>query len=155
MPVLISEVWIMVWFYMSCAAEMFFSLLSFCTLDQLQNVFRLIFQFEGMKRILTRSICSEHTLQPLLPNKRTNPHETTTSHLNRCDWKIHYYLSTKHKNLASKGSFPALNDIHSKLTIFQHSRLKEVIHILQECPEAQRLVEVKTRIYNTTTWTHT
>lgn len=30
----------MVQFYMSCTEEMVFSLLSFCMLDQLQNVFR-------------------------------------------------------------------------------------------------------------------
>lgn len=124
MPVLIRQVWIMVQFYMSCAVEFFFptSFLYARSTTKCLQITETVFQFEGMKWTLKRPICCVHILQPFLPNKPSDPPETTTSHLSKDDWKIRYYLLAKHKNLASKRGLP---------TPVQHAQWTDSFPVLQ------------------------
>lgn len=153
-PVLISKVWIMVQFYMSCAGEMFFSLLAFCALDQLQNVFQLQRQSfnlkawnEYLRDLFIVNIYFNPFSQTNQPTHPKLPPATWTSTTERFiiislqsvrTWRVKE-ASQRWMTFTVNWQFSSTPDP------------KMMIHVLEEeCPGAQRLVENKTRIYNTT-----
>lgn len=87
-----------------------------------------------------------HTSAPT--PKRTNPPpRTTTCHLNKhCRFSI---ISTKHKVLNVKEASQSWLTFTASWQ-FSRAPVTKMIHAFQGCPGAQRLVEVQTRIYNTT-----